>query len=127
MELFLKFYTDKPSRIGIKYTYEFQATKAYEDLVRLLGGSELSALIELNKERITLVLTSRFNGKQFRYQALEFKARELRKLRELGEGHRYEFVHIYANHNTLMVAKPFRQAKFLMINEIGLRGAEFAA
>jgi hypothetical protein len=125
VELFLKFYTDKPSRVGIKYTYEFQAVKAYEDLVRLFGESALSALLELSKEKLTLVLTSGFNGKQFRYQSLEFKPKELQKLRELGPEQVYEFVHIYAQHNTLMVAKPFRKAKFFVINEIELRGAEF--
>jgi hypothetical protein len=125
VELFLKFYADKPGRIGIKYTYEFQAVKAYEDLVRLLGDSGLDALFELAKDRITLVLTSQFNGKQARYQSLEFKSRELQKLRSFGEGHTFEFVHIYAHHNTLMVAKPFRKARFFLINNIEMRGADF--
>ena len=124
MELFLKFYSDKPSRIGIKYTYEFQAVKAYEDLVRLLGESELNAMLELSGNRITLVLTSLFNGKQARYQALEFNARELQKLRSLGNDTTFEFVHIYAQHNTLLVAKPFKKARFFVINDIQLRGAD---
>jgi hypothetical protein len=125
VELFLKFYTDKPCRIGIKYIYEFQAVKAYEDLVRLFGESELTALLEISKGRITLVLTSQFNGKQQRYQALEFKTQELQKLRSLGENHSFEFVHIFAQHNTLMVAKPFRKTKFYLINRLELRGADF--
>jgi hypothetical protein len=125
VELFLKFYADKPSRIGIKYTYEFQAVKAYEDLVRLFGEGELSALLEITGDRITMVLTSQFNGKQSRYQHLEFKSGELQKLRSLGRNHAFEFVNIFAQHNTLMIAKPFRKAKFFVIRDIELRGADF--
>jgi len=125
VELFLKFYSDKPSRIGVKYTYEFQAVKAYEDLVRLFGDGELSALLELTGDRITMVLTSQFNGKQSRYQRLEFKSGELQKLRSLGKDHTFEFVHIFAQHNTLMIAKPFRKTSFFVIRDIELRGADF--
>jgi hypothetical protein len=125
VELFLKFYTDKPCRVGIKYTYEFQAVKAYEDLVRLLGDSELDALVELSRGRIDLVLTSDFNGKQSRYNALEFKDADLQKLRKQKPGEKYEFVHIFAQHNTLLLAKPFRKAKFYTIRSIELRSAEF--
>ncbi len=127
MELFLKFYTDKPSRIGVKYTYEFQAVRAYEDLVRATRDSPLTALLELSKGRINLVLTSDFNGKQIQYKSLEFKNPELQKLRMQNPAEPFLFVHIFPQHNTLLLAKPFRQARFLSIRKITLRGAEFVS
>lgn len=121
MELFVKPYTGQPARIGIKYTYQFQAVKAYEELVNLTGGSELSGVLELSGNNLVLTLTSDYNGKTIQYKPLEFRLAELQKLIHLTPP--FIFVHIYPQQNALLVAKPFRKSTFLEINHLELRGA----
>jgi hypothetical protein len=125
MELLVKLYSGQPPRLGIKHTYEYQAIKTYEDLVRTMEGEDVTAVIELSRNGIELCLTSVFNGRQVRYKSLEYKAGDLQKLRTLDPGKPLTFVHIFPQSNTMLVAKPFRRATFLTITSLELRGAEF--
>jgi hypothetical protein len=120
MELLVKLYAHQSARIGVKYTYEFQAVRAYEDLVRTAGDSELSAVMELSGAHVHLSLTSAFNGKTVHYKQLGFHEQDLRRLAQLSAP--FMFVHIFPQHNTLLIAKPFRRAKFLQITHLELRG-----
>ena len=114
-------YEEGPPRIGIKYVYEFQAVKAYEDLVRTCGKSELSAVLELSGAQLNLSLTSDFNGRTVHYKSLQFRNADLQKLAQLTP--EFTFVHIYPRQNTLLIAKPFRKAEFLSISHLAFRGA----
>ena len=125
MELLLKVYADQPPRLGIKYIYEYQAVRAYEELLTRAQQGELHAMLEIKGRQADLSITSEFNGQKFRYKDLEFKAADLQKLRALGEKPNLTFVHVFPQHNAILVAKPFRKATFLTITGLELRGAEF--
>ena len=60
MELIIKIYSDKPSRIGVKYTYDYQAQKAYEEVIRKGGSGSYKLSLEPVRDKITLVATSYF-------------------------------------------------------------------
>ena len=61
MELVVKLYDGKPSRIGIRYIYEYMAVKDYETLISKHGSSEFTLSIELvrGKPLLFCVLTIR--------------------------------------------------------------------
>jgi hypothetical protein len=122
-QLLIKLYKDKPSRIGIKYAYEFQALKPYEDLVRKYPEHSFSLKLEPKAKQINLSLRSDQNGEVIRYKDLLYKPDELRKLIDAGPGALpMEFVHIYSEANVLLIARPFKQQTFFTISSYEIIG-----
>lgn len=122
-QLLIKFYQDKPSRIGIKYTYEFQALKPYEALVQNYPDHTFSLTLEPKKDRINLIITSDQCGECVIYKDLGYKKDQLTKLMQIGyKGMPLEFVHIYSEANTMLIAKPFKKQSFFSISSFEVIG-----
>lgn len=120
--LLIKLYKDRPSRIGIKYPYEFQALKPYEDLVRKFPQHSFTMTLEPYPKHINLRLRSDQCGEVIRYKELLYKPDELRKLIDDGAVLPMEFVHIYSEANALLIVKPFKKQNFLTISSYELTG-----
>jgi hypothetical protein len=121
--LLIKLYTDRPSRIGIKYAYAFQALKPYEDLVRKYPEHTFSLKLETKPKQITLSLTSDQSGDVIRYKDLLYKPDELRKLIDAGQNVLpLEFVHLYSEANVLLIAKPFKKQHFFTLSSYEITG-----
>jgi hypothetical protein len=121
--LLIKLYNDRPSRIGIKYSYEFQALKPYEDLVRKFPQHSFTMKLEPKAKQINLSLRSDQCGEVIRYKELLYKPDELRKLIDAGTGKLpMEFVHIYSEANALLIAKPFKKQNFFTISSYEVIG-----
>lgn len=121
--LLIKLYKDRPSRIGIKYAYGFQALKPYEELVRKYPQHSFSLRLEPKAKHINLILKSDQNGEVIAYKDLLYKPDELRKLIDAGSGALpLEFVHIYSEANVLLIAKPFRQPHFFTLSSYEVIG-----
>jgi len=119
MELLIKLYTDKPSRLGIKYVYEYLAVREYEALFKHDQTLFYSVKLELFREKINLLLQSDATGIKHSFKALDFKLDQLNKLQaHYKSGMDMEFVHIFPKSNTLMVAKPFKRSTFLKISHL---------
>lgn len=122
-QLLIKLYKDRPSRIGIKYAYEFQALKPYEELVSKYPQHSFSLKLEPKAKQINLSLKSDQSGEVIRYQDLLYKPDELRKLIGAGSGTLpLEFVHIYSEANVLLIAKPFKQQHFFTLSSYEIIG-----
>lgn len=122
-QLLIKLYKDRPSRIGIKYAYEFQALKPYEDLVRKYPQHSFSLKLEPKARHINLSLRSDQNGEVVRYRELLYKPEELRKLIDVGSGALpMEFVHIYSEANVMLIARPFKQHTFFTVSSYEIIG-----
>lgn len=122
-QLLIKLYKDKPSRIGIKYAYGFQALKPYEELVRKYPQHSFSLKLEPKARQINLSLRSDQSGEVVRYKNLLYKPEELRKLIDAGSGALpMEFVHIYSEANVLLIARPFKQQLFLTLSSYEVIG-----
>lgn len=116
MELIIKFYTDKPSRVGIKYAYEFEAVKAYESLITKYRGETFVFSAEPLNNRVNIVMQSEQSGSRVVYKDLDYRPEQVKRLQALaGPGLNIQFVHIYSDANMLMVAKPFKRQEFLSI------------
>lgn len=122
-QLLIKLYQDRPPRIGIKYTYEFQALKPYEELVRKYPQHSFSLKLEPKARQINLSLKSDQSGEVVRYKDLLYKPEELRKLINAGSAALpMEFVHIYSAANVLLIAKPFKQETFFTVSSYEVIG-----
>lgn len=124
MELLVKRYADQPSRIAVRYIYEYQATKAYQDLVHAMENGSVQVVAEIKGKQIDLTLISDFNGKKIFYRALEFHQKDMEKMLLLQDGPSI-FVHVYPKQNTLMVARPWKKSLFLQVSRLELRGTGF--
>lgn len=122
-QLLIKLYKDKPSRIGIKYAYEFQALKPYEELMSKYPQHSFSLKLEPKAKQISLSLQSDQSGDVIRYKDLLYKPEELRKLIDAGKSALpMEFVHIYSAANVLLIARPFKQAHFFTVSSYEIIG-----
>ena len=116
MELIVKIYNDKPSRIGVKYVYDYQAQRSYEQLVKKSGTGRYSITLEPFKDRLNMVLTSEETGIKSAYKELDFKMDQVNRLRNhFSLQNPLTFVHVFSKNNTLMVAKPFGKATFISV------------
>ena len=120
MELLVKAYADQPARLGIRYIYEYQAVRAYEDLVRTVGAAGINGILELSGKQLQLKVISEYNGKTVLYKELEYREADLQRLARLTPP--FTFVHVFPQQNVLLMAKPFRKADFLSIQALELRG-----
>ncbi len=121
MEMLIKIYPDKPSRVGIKYQYDYLALRPYEDLVRKYPGHSFKLKIELTKakSRLQFVLQSDQTGIKIPYKDIEYRTELLNKIRALMNSDMpIEFVHIYMEGNSSFIAKPFKKQTFFSISSI---------
>lgn len=124
MNLMLKLYHDKPSKIAVHYNYEHQAQRAYEDLLTKHAGLKTKIKIELLHHKITLCLESVESGFKMYYKDLDYRSSQILQLKAYYEaGSALNFVHVFSKQNTLFVAKPFYKPNFLSVESIELIGA----
>jgi hypothetical protein len=125
MQLVIRFSADKPSRIGIRFIYEFLAIKPYESMVNAHGIDNYSVTLEPLRGLLNLTLRSEGDGAKFEYRELEFKADQVMRLKQLfHSGFAIEFVHVYPKENRLFVAKPFRQERFIRVTAVRFVGMD---
>jgi hypothetical protein len=117
MEFVIKLYSDKPSRLGVKYLQEYQAVKAYEGIFNKNAGDVFSLSVEMFKNKINLRLLSEQTGERIIYKELDYRIDQLKKLQAfIHPGTALHFVHVYSKTNTLMIAKPFRTNRFITLS-----------
>lgn len=125
MELIIKLYKDKTSRLGIKYAQEYQAVKVYEELINTYGQAAFKLRIELHHHKADLTLLPQQGGKSFSYKAVDYNVSQLQKLQTyITQGTPLEFLHVFSKSNVLVVAKPFRSQRFVTVSEIEFLGAQ---
>jgi hypothetical protein len=113
--MIIKISVENPVRVGIKYLYDYQAVKAYEQLFNQDSGINFKLLIELLPGKIMLTLISELNGQRIQYKDLSYKVSDLQKLQYLPAGSPMQFVHVYPKSNNLFIAKAFRKNLFINI------------
>lgn len=122
-ELIIKLYQEKPSRIGIQYSSMFQAGKEYAALVDKFRGESLRARMEINKDKLNLILYSGISNGRVEYKELTYNRIQFIKLQSfLRSDTELQFVHIYSKANKLLIAKPglHNEMEFVMIRNIEL-------
>ena len=124
MELVIKLYADKPSKIGVKYNQEYQAVKAYEELLAKNQGNEFQLKIEFVRGKISLELVCELTGSKTVYKELEYRLDQLKRLKAfIKPGNDLHFVHVFSKANTLMIARPFRKNQFASIKDYEIIGS----
>lgn len=119
MELLVKLYEDKPSRVGIKFMYEYKAVRSYEELITAHRHDTFQLKIEPVKGKLDLTLQSEQSGITIPYKDLDYKIDQFKKLELYADKEiAFQFVHIYSNANQLLVARPFRTENFILITSI---------
>lgn len=119
MELMIKLYTDKPSRIAIKYPKEYTAVKTYEEIISRHGKETFSLKIELARDKVHLVLQAEQTGGKITYKDVVYRTDQLKKLEmHAGQATGMQFVHIYSASNQLLIAKPFRKETFIAVSNV---------
>lgn len=123
MELLIKLYKEKPSRIGIKYMYSFQALRPYEDLIRKYPNDAFTLKLEPKNNKMILILQSEQSGEKIIYKDLDYKPEQVKKLQQQGyRGMPLQFVHVYSEANTVLIAKPFKKSLFISISSFEIIG-----
>jgi hypothetical protein len=121
MELVIKLYEDKPSKVGVKYVYEYKAVREYEDLVRKYRNETFILKLEPAKNSITISITSEISGYTVTYKNLAYKPEQVKRLQAFFNAQtQLHFVHVFSKENTLYIAKPFRKEIFFSISKIEL-------
>ena len=120
MELVIKLSQDKPSRIGIKYQYDYQAVRAYEAIFLKQPHGSFSVTMEIIRQNLQLTLISDESGFKLCYKELEYKVNDLKKMQLLQAGSPVQFVHVYPKENNFYVAKPFKKETFIPVSSIQL-------
>jgi hypothetical protein len=115
MEFLFKSYRDQPSRAAVKYTYDFQAVRAYEQLFTKQSGIDFEMRLEPFSSHLKLTITSRESGMPFQYPPLEYKKNDIYLLQQLQEGSSLQFLHVYPRAGKLLVARPFKKELFINI------------
>lgn len=121
----MKFVDEKEIRVGVKYPTEYQARRSYEDLLAK-GGLIQHLNFEPTRGGITLCLTSEESGLKTWYRDVEFKQEQVNKLLKLFSPKcNLMFVHIFAQSNTWLIAKPQRQKTFIKIERLTFTGGGY--
>ena len=124
MELIIKLYNEKPSRVGIKFIYEFQAVKAYEQILSKHGENFFLSM-EVQRGQVKLVLQSEKDGAKLEFRELGFKPDQVNRLRQFCSGnYSLQFVHVFPKENKLFVARPFKQERFINVINMKFIGME---
>jgi len=119
MELLVKLYTDKPTRVGIKFMYEYKAVRAYEQLITRHRGETFILKIEPVKDKLNIILQSEQSGIKIPYKDIDYKMDQFQKLVSFSDKEiSFQFVHTYSSANIILIAKPFRTEEFISVNRI---------
>ncbi len=107
------------SRIGVKYSQEYQAVKSYENVISNQEGNSFSLKLELVKDKINLSLISDTTGMRTDYRDISYFTEQIKKLViGIDLSKHFQFLHTYSKSNTLMVAKPFGTHTFIVLSKI---------
>ena len=109
------FKMNRSPRIGIKYTYDFQAVRAYEALFGKHGAVEYDLRLEPRQEGLKIALISADSGFTVQYPLLAYKITELQQFQRIPPGAVLQFVHVYPRAGILYVARPFKQKLYVSI------------
>ena len=105
--------------MGILYPFEFQAVRAYEQLLLRCRNQKLNLKIEIKPTGLLLAVRSDFNAQLTLYRNIQFKPDHIIKIQRYLTGQTpAEFVHVFTRSNKLLIAKPFNKPELLPINEI---------
>ena len=105
--------------MGILYPFEFQAVRAYEQLLLRCRNQKLNLQIEIKPTGLLLAVRSDFNAQLTLYRNIQFKPDHIIKIQRYLTGQApAEFVHVFTRSNKLLIAKPFNKPELLPINEI---------
>lgn len=119
MDLLVKVYNNKPSKIGIWYPFEFQAVRAYEALLLKCRNQKLILKMEIKSTGLLINVLSDFDSQLTIYRDIQFKPEQIIKMQQYFTGTlSLEFVHVFTRSNKQLTAKPFHQAEFLSIHQI---------
>jgi hypothetical protein len=123
MDLLVKIHEDKSARLGVKYTYEYQALRSYEDILKQEQELLFSLNIEPLRGKLNLELVSDHSGKRVIYKGLAYRTGQLNKLLAcFRQEQEWWFVHIFSRANTTLVARPFGRSRFIRLSQIRLVG-----
>ncbi|MDI1355689.1 MAG: hypothetical protein PSX36_12270 [bacterium] len=119
MDLLIKRYLNKPSKIGVKFLYEHKAVQEYEALIAQIGNAGAALRLECVRDKINLFLVSETTGMKFNYLGLDYVTAQITSLQQEDSADlKFQFVHVFARKNALLVAKPFHRETFLNISDI---------
>lgn len=119
MELLVKVYADKPSKIGIWYPHEYQAVRAYETLLMKCRHQKLNLKIEIKPTGLIIQVRSDFDAQLIVYRDIQFKPEQILKMQQYFNGSvAVDFVHVFTRSNQQLIAKPFHQSEFLSVQQI---------
>jgi hypothetical protein len=106
MELLVKLYQDKNPRIGVVYPSEFQAGKAFEQILEKHGHENFKAFLELKRHYLQLTLMPLNGGANVVYKELSFKPEHIKKLQAfIKPGTEMHFVHVFKKGSESFIAK----------------------
>ncbi|MCD6068345.1 MAG: hypothetical protein K0S33_3171 [Bacteroidetes bacterium] len=127
MELLIKQYQDRASRIGIKYSSRYPAVKPFEELLTKYPDESFRAKIEVLHDKIHLTLQPDTGGGNVFYRDLVYKKELLPKINAImNSGLPIELVHVYFENNVPTIAKAFYKNRFVKISGVELIG-QYAA
>lgn len=119
MELLLKFYMNKISRIGVKYLYEHTARSAYEQLLSQNPGETYQIRLEISGDKIHLLLMATQTGKKIVYPNLNYRPDEFKTFQKIIQNNpEFQFVHVFSKKNKVFIAKPFHREELIMVTHV---------
>lgn len=108
-------------RLAIEYSKEYEANRAYEQILKNEKKHEFIAEIELFKSSLNLSLKSLDSGKSHLYKHVNYSPQHIHKLLQMIETKtEFKFFHVYSKSNVLTVCKPFGRSTFISILSVSL-------
>src|SRR5688572_21951390 len=95
MELVIKPHKDKAHKVGVIYSSEGEAAKAFEPLAETYKNHGFEAVFEPVAEKVKLTLVSIESGAQIKYPDLNIKPDNFKLLAQIRRDDLINFVHVY--------------------------------
>lgn len=109
------------SRFAIEYSKEYEANRAYEQILKNERKYDFIAEIELFKSFLNLSLRSMDSGKIYLYKHVNYSPQHIHKLLQVIETKtEFIFFHVYYKSNVLTVSKPNGRSTFISIRSVSL-------
>lgn len=123
--LIIKIQAERPTRVGVRYAYPFQAQASCQVLLRNYPGHRFSMRLEPKSNYIDLTLCSDECGELVRYQALHYKPDDLRGMIAAPKNLLpLEFVHAYTQANVTRIAGSTGQSGIFSISSWEILGID---